>query len=94
MGRIRNDDLGTLCFTTLSKVFLYAPNGSEFTLSTSNWLKCYLVHTRTDFKHVLHFVIDGQQTLEVMFGLMWVDVGNTWQLGNHFVDTRIMLHGA
>ena len=53
-----------------------------------------MVHTGADLQHVLHFVENGQQALEVMFGLVGMDVGYTGKLSDDFVDPRVVLHGA
>ena len=60
----------------MPEVFLYASNGGEFTLCTSDGLEGDLVHAGAHLKHVLHLVEDGEQTLQVVFGLMRMDVSN------------------
>ena len=76
MSRIGNDDLGALGFAAVSEVFLYASNRRKFSLRSSDGLERDLVHACAHFKHVLHLVENRQQTLEVVFRLVRMDVGN------------------
>ena len=94
VGGIRDNDLRSLVFATVPEVFLNASNGGELTLCTSDGLERDLVHTSAHLKHVLHLVEDGEQPLQVVFGLMRVDVSNARELGDDFVHTRVVLHGA
>ena len=76
MGGIGNDDLGSLGFATVAEVLLNAPNGREFSLRSCHGLERDLVHSGADFKHVLHLVENRKQTLQVVFGLVRMNVGN------------------
>ena len=78
----------------MTEVFLNAANRRELALSPCNGLERDLVHARTYLKHVLHFVEDGQQSLQVMRRLMRVNVSDTGQLRNHLVHSWVVFHRA
>ena len=94
MGRIGNDDLGALIFTAQPEVFLNAANGREFTLCASHGLQGHVVHSSNDTKHVLHLVVYREQSLKLVFGLMWMDVGDAGKLSDDFVHAGIVFHRA
>ena len=94
VSRIGNDDLGSLVFSTQTEVLLNATNGRKFALGTCHGLEGDLVHACTDLEHVLHLIENREQALQVMLGLVWVNVRNTRELGNDFVDPRVVLHRA
>ena len=56
VGRIRNDNFGSLVFSTVPEVFLNATDSSKLSLRSSHGLKGHLVHPCTDFEHVLHLI--------------------------------------
>ena len=94
MGGIGHDDLGALRLPSKAEILLNAAYSGELALSPRHGLQRDLIHPRTNFEHVLHFVIDGQQTLEMVFGLMGMDVGDAGKLRNDLVHAGVVLHGA
>ena len=78
----------------MAEIFLDAADGGEFTLSASHGLKGDLVHAGTDLEHVLHLVEDGKQTLQLVFGLVGVNVGNTgsWAITSLTLGLCFMVH--
>ena len=40
---------------------------------------------------MLHFMENRQQPLQMMFWLVWMDIGNSRQLGDHFIHSWIVL---
>ena len=92
--RVGDDDAGALGFAAVPEILLNATDGGEFTLRTRHGLQGHLIHARTHRKHVLHFVEDREQALQVVLGLVRMNVANPRHLGDDFVDARVVLHGA
>ena len=78
----------------MAEVFLNAAHGGEFSLRTGHGLKRDLVHSSTDLQHVLHLVENGQQPLKVMLWLVRMNVCDSRELRDDFVDPRVVFHCA
>ena len=92
VGGVRHHDAGALCFAALAEVLLNAAHGGEFALCTSHGLEGDFVHAGTHREHVLHFVEDGQQALEVVLRLVRMHVADARHLRDDLVDARVVLH--
>ena len=59
MCTVGNYHLVSIGLTDISMIFLNATHRGEFTMRSCDRLKCDCIHTRTVFKHLLHFMEDG-----------------------------------
>ena len=80
--------------TNVSVILLDATHRGELTLGTCDRLKGHSVHARTVFKHLLHFMENSHQTLEVRSRSQRMDIVHPWHLYNLFIHTRIVFHCA
>ena len=94
VGRIRHHNAGALGFTALAEVLLNAAHGGEFALCAGHRLKGDFVHAGTHREHVLHFVEDGQEALQVVFRLVRMHVADAGHLSDDLVHARVVLHRA
>ena len=94
MGRIRHKHFGSFRISPGIMVGADDQNTGQFSVSSCGWLKGDSIEPTDLAQPLLGFVHQSQGPLHGLNRLKWVDLAETRQAGNRFVDLGVIFHGA